>query len=457
MKSFIQIIFVHTILLFIVPIFANNSNSSNDENGLTVVAVGEAERQIEKIVVDGVYIPAKLSKSQQKLAEQARDVLKNDFHFYKSLFSVELTSNKSENASTSLKFETEKSKGVNVLIRLEARPQGKKAINLKFLAWHIDKEEFILEKLVEVTSKDIRAKTHDVANLIYRSMTGQDSIFKSKIVFVSDRHSSRAKAIKELYIMDFDGRNKKRLTHHRGTVISPAISYDKNKVVYSLISGKKSRSRNVNLYVLNLQSRKSRLLSSRKGINSGAVFAPGDTHIILTLSYRGNAELYSMNLTDKSLRRITKHYSLDVDPSINTAGTLMAFLSGRSGKAMIYTADPTGQEKSVKRISFVGKYNATPRFSPDGKKIVFSSWLDERFDLFQLNSDGSGLVRLTKDFGSNEDPTFSNDGQFIAFSSQRVLSRTRATHNIYIIDKDGDILGNITENFGNCITPRWSK
>ena len=184
---------------------------------------------------------------------------------------------------------------------------------------------------------------------------------------------------------------------------------------------------------------------------------PGDKEILLTLSFGGNAEIYAMNIQTRALRRITKHFSLDVDPSINNEGSLLAFLSGRSGKAMIYTMDPTGVEKNVKRISYVGQYNATPRFSPDGREIVFSSWLDERFDLFRINADGSGLSRLTKDFGSNEDPTYSNDGEFIAFSSQRVLSRTKATHNIYIMDKDGDIMGSLTKEFGNCITPRWSK
>jgi TolB protein len=109
----------------------------------------------------------------------------------------------------------------------------------------------------------------------------------------------------------------------------------------------------------------------------------------------------------------------------------------------------------VKRISFVGQFNATPRFSPDGKEIVFSSWLDNSFDLFRISSDGQGLSRLTKDFGSNEDPSYSNDGEFITFTSQRVLSRVKIDQNIYIMDRDGGILGAITAGFGNCISPRW--
>jgi TolB protein len=122
---------------------------------------------------------------------------------------------------------------------------------------------------------------------------------------------------------------------------------------------------------------------------------------------------------------------------------------------MIYTLDPKGEERSIKRISYVGQFNATPRFSPDGKDIVFSSWVDNSFDLYHISSNGEGLARLTKNFGSNEDPTYSSDGEFISFSSLRVISKVKADQNIYIMDKDGAIIGAVTSNFGNCLSPRW--
>ena len=209
--------------------------------------------------------------------------------------------------------------------------------------------------------------------------------------------------------------------------------------------------------VYDTKTGQSRLVSSRAGINSGAVFLPGGEEIILTLSHSGNAELYQMNLATKKLKRLTRDGAPDVDPSINVDGTLLTFLSARHGKPMIFTLDPSGLEKKVKQISFVGQFNATPRFSPDGKEIVFASWLDNRFDLFRVNAKGTGLSRLTKNFGSNEDPTYSNDGEFIAFTSQRVMSSTRAVKKIYIMDRYGEILGSITDDYGNCMTPRWSK
>ena len=164
-----------------------------------------------------------------------------------------------------------------------------------------------------------------------------------------------------------------------------------------------------------------------------------------------------MNLVTRRKTRVTKHFADDVDPHINEAGDLMTFLSGRSGRAMIYTLDPRGVDKNVKRISYVGRFNAAPRFSPDGKEIVFASWVDNRFDIYKIDSNGNNLVRLTKNFGSNEEPWFSPDGQFIVFSSQRVISRKKAVQDLYIMNREGEIIRKITSKYGKVYTPRWSN
>jgi len=315
-----------------------------------------------------------------------------------------------------------------------------------------------LGKLKNFVRDGSRADAHELADLIYQKITGKKSIFKTKITFVSDVGATRGRWVKDLYMMDFDGKSVKRLTNGEGTVISPAMSYDQKKIVYSMIKNHSNgRGRNVDLYILDLVTGEKSVISSKHGINSGAIFTPDGNYLLLTQSYSGSADIYELNLATRAERKITKHYAADVDPSINADGTLMTFLSDRAGKAMVYTANPRSVESNVNRISFVGQFNATPRFSPDGKKIAFASWVDNTFDIYRINSEGQGLVRLTKDFGSNEDPTFSNDGEFILFSSQRVLSRSKAVQNLYIMDADGEIITAVTEGFGNCISPRWSN
>lgn len=437
------------LVMLLFYIFISNYAFANE---LTVVAVGEAELEAEKIVFNPI---TDLSDNANKAKiEDIVSLFKNNFNFYKKNF------NATDSKTLNIRFDHQ---NYDIVSTNKIRYW----VDLKFLdkltdlAVTVSVVDILNKKEVlnfedSINKIQYRTNVHIISDKIFNTITGKPSIFISKIVFVSDLKSSKSKIIKELYMMDFDGGNKRQLTNHRGIVISPAISHDKTKVIYSLIR-EGGGVRNVDLYLLDLTTSKATMLSNRKGLNSGAVFSEDDKRIYLTLSSAGNSEIYEMNLATKVIRQITRNPSIDVDPSVNRDGSLMAFLSGRPGKAMIYTLDPSGTEKNTKRVSFVGQYNATPRFDPEGKQIVFASWLDNCFDIFRINSDGSGLVRLTKNFGSNEDPTYSNDGQFIAFSSQRVISSTKATHKVYIMDKDGVILGSVTDDFGNCITPRWSK
>ncbi len=437
--------------LFLVCLFS--TAALTQEDNLTIVAVGEATYEKDKLIIQDPYIQGALTAAQKNAIMDLVKLLRNDFSFYqKKFFLIESAANNSD-FRPATNYEYWGTKNVRFLGTVSAEKSGE---NLKVNAVFEDiknrKQIFNSTALTNILN--IRKTGHDIANSVYKQIIGKDSIFRSKIVFVSDRNSKGNKTIKEIYMMDFDGKNVTQVTSHGGIVISPAMSADGHYLVYSLIQNTNGK-RNNNLYLMDMRTKESHVISGKDGINSGAIFLPGGKSIALTLTVSGNAEIYEMDLEGKNLRKITNHFASDVDPSISFDGKMMTFLSDRAGKAMIYTSDPSGEEKNVKRISFVGQFNATPRFSPDGKEIVFSSWLDNSFDLFRIASDGSGLSRLTKDFGSNEDPSYSSDGEFIAFTSQRIISRVKADQNIYIMDRDGGVLGAVTHGFGNCISPRW--
>ena len=445
---------MRTVLFFCVVLF---SSLLHADKGELLIPIGQAGKEKSKIAFFNVTTSKLFTAFDKKLIKEFLLLLNTDFSFYKSSFEV-VSRHGGKVVPGKPRYDYWRRKNISFVTKIAF----KKATNLTYelKSYSIVQKDSIFERKGVLTSKNIRTVGHSIAHEIYIRLTGRkESIFKSKILFVSDRSGNKRRPVKELYIMDFDGANKRRLTYHRGVVISPAISPDGKKVLYSLIQKRRGQrsQRNINLYLMNIATKKSYRLSSRKGLNTGSIFMPDGKNLLLTLSHVGNAEIYIMNIKTKALRRLTRHYTPDVDPSINRLGNKMAFLSGRSGMPMIYTADVNRLEKNVKRISYVGKFNATPRFSPNGKEIAFSSWLDGRFDIFRINADGTGLYRLTKDFGSNEDPTWSNDGQFIAFAGQRVISRQKALHNIYIMDRDGEIIGNITYNFGHSTSPRWSR
>ena len=88
---------------------------------------------------------------------------------------------------------------------------------------------------------------------------------------------------------------------------------------------------------------------------------------------------------------------------------------------MVFRMNADGS--SVQRLTYAGRYNATPSWSPQNNKIAFAGWIDKRFDIFIMNPDGTNIERLTKSQGNNEDPNISPDGNFIVFSSDRAGQR----------------------------------
>lgn len=410
---------------------------------VTIVAVGDAEQEKDSIHIEMSASPD-LKAGEKKVANSLAQIIIDDFKFYGHLFDVQKSDSK-------------------YILNLTSFLKDNKVMVDYTLLEKKDKKEVLKgEDSLWLTNE--RSQAHKIASIVYEKITGKPSVFETKIVFVSDRGSKRKKQIKELYIMDFDGQRKQRLTYKQSLIMAPAVSPDNSKILFSAIEEKWQKRpeggvrkiQNLNLYVLNLKNRKSDLISSKAGINSGAVFNKEGTSIYLTLSHLKNADIYKMNLATKKLTQLTKHYSADVDPHINADESLLTFLSGRHGRAHIYTMNLTGK-KTIKRISFVGKFNAAPRFSPDGSEIAFSSWVDNRFDIYRIGSDGRNLVRLTKNFGSNEEAWFSPDGEFIVFTSQKVITRKKAVQDIYIMTREGEIIKNLTKGFGKSYTPRWSN
>jgi Tol biopolymer transport system component len=95
-----------------------------------------------------------------------------------------------------------------------------------------------------------------------------------------------------------------------------------------------------------------------------------------------------------------------------------------------------------------------PAFSPDGKQIAFVSDREgppDRYHLYVMNADGTGVVKLTHDFVAEYKPAWSPNGHFLAF-----VRRFGGQTEIYRINADGTNPINLTNHPDVDVNPTWS-
>ncbi len=73
----------------------------------------------------------------------------------------------------------------------------------------------------------------------------------------------------------------------------------------------------------------------------------------------------------------------------------------------------------VERLTFEGKYNTQPAWSPLGNKIAYSSIERGEINIHIIDLKTRRPLRLTYNSGKNESPSWSPDGSLIVFSSTR--------------------------------------
>ncbi len=280
---------------------------------------------------------------------------------------------------------------------------------------------------------------HKFGNEILRFLTGFDGYFLSKIAYTGGDNRS-----KDIYLMDFNGDNAKKLTNYGSITITPRFSPSGQELAF--VSFKDGQP---NIYMKALSGGKVSTLSARKGLNISPAWSPSGTEIALTLSSEGDENIFLVNRTGKMIRQITKKWGINVSPTWAPNGQRMAFVSDRSGSGQIYIKDVGSGD--VERLTLERKRNLDPAWSPRGDRIVFSGAGDTGMEIFTIKPDGSDLRQLTFTGGLNLSPAWSPDGSMIVFSSDRGGEKA-----VYVMNANGANQRRLTFTDGAQESPNWS-
>src|SRR5262249_39965851 len=109
--------------------------------------------------------------------------------------------------------------------------------------------------------------------------------------------------------------------------------------------------------------------------------------------------------------------SFEEFPSWSPDGKKLLFTSTRSGSQEIWVANADGSEP--KQLTSASGLVQHPSWSPDGKRTLYNSNREGSQDIYVMDADGSNVRRLTTDPAMDFAPAWSPDGKRIAFTSNR--------------------------------------
>ncbi len=297
--------------------------------------------------------------------------------------------------------------------------------------------EVALDRTYPFTQGTLRETMHRFVDDVLEALTGERGIAETQIAYV--RQDGR---VKEIWMMDYDGENRRQVTHDRSLALSPAWAPWGTEIAFTTF-----RRGNPDLYLFDLNRKASYPFSTRPGLNTAPAYSPDGKWIACTLSRDGNAEVYRISRDAQTARRLTRNSVIDTSPCFSPTGREILFTSNRTGSPQVYVMDVEGLNQRL--LTIEGSYNDSPQWSPKGDKICYAARHDGIFDVIVMDANGANPIQITSNAGHNENPHWSADGRKIVFSSSRQGKRQ-----IFMMNADGSDVVRLTGD-GDCFNPSW--
>ena len=302
--------------------------------------------------------------------------------------------------------------------------------------------------LPDPSSESFRMAVHTASDAVVEWIFEEPGMAASRILFVREMDDGT----KEIYRVDADGENLRRVTRFKSITMSPTWSPDGLKMAYTSFKDGKP-----GLYEMDLSTGVERRIDfGAEGQPMSPAYHPGGRFLTFGLMGR-RTDLVTYDVErDCCLRELIGGRSDDLSPTYSPDGRRMAFNSNRLGVAapQIYVASANGEEPELISPYVFGEptqYSA-PDWSPVGNRIAFHGMVRRgRYHILVAEVDDGGrrVVQLTRE-GNNEDPSWAPDGRHLVFVGERSHG-----FGVFVVDTATGRIRTLVEGI-RANTPEWS-
>jgi Tol biopolymer transport system component len=254
-----------------------------------------------------------------------------------------------------------------------------------------------------------------------------------RIAFYSERDGNA-----ELYVMNADGSDERRLTRTPADEGYPSWSPDGRTVSFDT-----DRDGNFEVYAMDADGGNVRRLTNNPASDVSASWSPDGSRIVF-MSNRDGAQqsdfdVYAMAASGGEATRLTRTGS-SWFPTYSADGAALAFHIGRDVHVM-----RTSGGDSLTRLTTDPANGMYPSWSRDGTRIAFMSWRNGRTEIFTMAADGSDQrMIISMPAGDAIDPRFSPDGARIVFVHVPGGMQNGTERSIWVANADGSGLKQLT-------------
>ncbi|MFC1660403.1 hypothetical protein ACFL3S_02925 [Gemmatimonadota bacterium] len=269
-------------------------------------------------------------------------------------------------------------------------------------------------------SDDFRMAVHRVSDRIVEWVFGEPGMAASRIafsMFVGD-------TVQELYLVDSDGENLRRITNYGSTTMSPAWHPSGERIAYNSFKGEGDPK----IFELDLRTgREKALAPGRAGQQMTPTYHPNGREVAFGLMGYNRTGLFSFDWErDCCLTHLQGGRWEDYSPSYSPDGRWIVFNSTRLGIGVpqIYVVRADGGEADIVSpyVYGSGGYYTSPDWSPTGNQVAFHGRIGRtgRFQILvaEVENRGSRVLQLTAE-GDNQDPSWAPDGRHLVFAGER--------------------------------------